>query len=89
MPGVVHQDLDLAEPLQHGLGAGLDRLLARNIERKRRRLSARRLNLRHHFGQLGLVARRQRHRRSGPRQFQRTRPPNSLRSAGYQRNSSL
>jgi hypothetical protein len=87
--GVVHQDLDLAEALEHRFGAGLDRLLAGYIQRKRRRLAAGRLNLRHCLGQLDLIPRRQRHGGASPRQFQRARPPDSLRSAGHQRNSSL
>ncbi len=86
---VIDQDLHLAEPIQHRLRAVLDRLLAGHIECKCRRLSARCRNLRRHLGQLGLIARRQRHRGSRLRHFQRTRPPDPLRRSSHQRNSSL
>ena len=87
--GVVDEDLDFAEAIEDGLGAGLDGVFAGHVEGEGSRLAAGRGDLRRHFGELGFVASRERDSCSGLCQLQRTGASNALAGSGDQRDSSL
>src|SRR4029077_16863710 len=86
-PGVVDQDVDLAELGKHRFTGGLDLRFIADVNREGRSFPACPGNFPYQFIKLLLIARRQGDRSPCTRQLQRATPPNSLRRAGDQRNS--
>src|ERR1700736_3472173 len=86
-PGVVDQNVDLAELSHRRFAGGLDLLFIADVNREGRRFPACPGNLLYQLIKLLLIARRQGDSSPSTGQLQRATPPNSLRRASDQRNS--
>ena len=83
--GVVHQDVDLAEVIEHAPHQPRDARLLGDVGGYRQDAASRRLDLRRRVVQLALRAARDGDVRAGARQRVGHRPPEPLAAAGDQR----
>ncbi len=86
MPGVVYQDVDLAELCDDGLERGFDLLFVADVERKSRGITARSRDFSRQRLQLFLATRRQRESRTCLSKFHSASPADALRCARHQCN---
>src|SRR5882762_4891836 len=87
-PGVVYQDIDLAEMRERRLEDGLDLFFVTDIKNESRRVATRRSDLDDEFFEVLLISCRDGHSGTRPRQLESAGAADTLRSTRNQRHAS-